>query len=85
MEDSDQEEVIAEFLAHRRQQLHADTDAQERRALFQHFLTQHRNHAWYGGKPAHAIGKGPHAWKNNPLRIAHNFRVGGGNIIVEKA
>ena len=69
--------MIAEFAADGGQQLHADTDAQERRAVLQHFFAQHLHHARHGGKPAHAVGKGAHARQHDAFRVAHNFRIGG--------
>ena len=72
----------AEFAPHRRQQLHADTDAQERRAALDHLFPQRFDHAGHRGQALHAIGKGAHARQHDALGRAHLVRVGGGDDLV---
>ena len=67
--DPAQPGMTAELHPHRGQQLHADTDAQERRAFLQHFLAQRLDHAGHGVQARHAIGKGAHARQHDALGI----------------
>jgi D-arabinose 1-dehydrogenase-like Zn-dependent alcohol dehydrogenase len=67
--DPAQAGMAAEFHPHGGQELHTDTDAQEGRTLFQHFLAQGFDHARHGGQAAHAIGKGAHARQHDALGV----------------
>ena len=71
--------MIAKFPAHRRQQLHADTDAQERHAFFQNFFPQHVHHAGHRLEAAHAISKGADTRQHDAFRIEDDFWIGGGD------
>ena len=65
--------VTAELHPHRGQQLHADTDAQEWRALFQHLFAQRLHHAGHGAEAPHAIGEGAHAGQHDPFGVQDHF------------
>ncbi len=63
------------FRALRRQQLHADADAQKRHSVAPHALLQRLHHAGRGCEVGHAIRIGPVTGQHDAVSRAHDLRV----------
>ncbi|MDT4879466.1 hypothetical protein FQZ97_1151440 [compost metagenome] len=65
------------FAAFAGEQLHADADAEERRAAGDDALFEHFDHAGHRIKPGLAIGEGANAGQHDAVGFANLFGIGG--------